>query len=86
MTKYQKDLLERIVWTAVEAVLAVLAVHVTDAPIEWVPVLTAALAAAKGWVAKKIGDPTTAQLPLWVEKAVHDAATEVSKQVLDKDK
>lgn len=55
-----KDWLERVLWTLAQAVLAILIQQVADLPYEWVPILTAVLAAIKGLVAKKVGDPESA--------------------------
>lgn len=62
MSKFAKDLAERVLWTAVQAGLAVLAVEVTNLDYAWVPAATVALAVAKGLVAKKVGDPDSAAL------------------------
>lgn len=60
LTPYQWDLLERVAWTMTQAALGVLAVAVADLPPAYAPVVAAALAAAKGWVARKLGDPDSA--------------------------
>ena len=64
MTKFAKDLAERVLWTAAAAALAVLAPALMDkVPAEYavlVPVLAAAVSAAKGFVAKNVGDPESA--------------------------
>ncbi len=62
MTTYQKDILERVVVTAVEAGVAVIPVAALDFP-EWsiIPI-TAALSAIKSWCAKFLAKPGTASL------------------------
>lgn len=62
MSNFSKDWAERVFWTAVQAVVAVVAVEVTNLDYVWVPVATAALAAVKGFVAKQVGNPETAAL------------------------
>ena len=61
MNKLYKDVLERAVWTAAQAFLAIYAVGGVD---ELKAAGTAALAAGisvlKGFVATKMGDPTSA--------------------------
>lgn len=84
LSKYQKDAAERIFWTAAEAVVAVAAVHAVDLPVELVPVATAGLAALKSWIAKRVGDPSSAGIPLWVEDAVKAAATDAANKAVKK--
>jgi hypothetical protein len=61
MNKLQKDILERAIWTAVQAFIAVYTVGGVD---EVKSAATAAIAAAisvvKGLIATKIGDPESA--------------------------
>lgn len=49
--------LERVLWTAVQAALGLVTVDLFDLPTAWVPVIATALAAVKGWVARRVGDP-----------------------------
>lgn len=48
-----RDALERVGWTAAEAGVATAIVVVAELPYEWVPILSAALAVLKAWIAKK---------------------------------
>ena len=49
-------LLERVLWTAAQAGLAVITVEQFDIPVQWAPVIATALAAVKGYVARRVGD------------------------------
>lgn len=60
MSKYWKDALERIGWTAVAAVVSATGVHITELPEVWIPIATVALTTLKTLIAKQIGDPNTA--------------------------
>lgn len=60
--KFLLDLAERVFWTAVQAVVALLLVVVAEWDYEWVPVLTAGLSVLKGVVARHTGDPESAAL------------------------
>jgi hypothetical protein len=60
VTKFWKDALERITWTAVAAALSATGVYLTELPEVWVPIATVALTTLKTLVAKQAGDPTTA--------------------------
>lgn len=77
------DVAERVLWTAVEATLAVLAIHTADLDPMWVAPATATLALIKSYVAKYIGDGS-AGLPLWASQAVTQATEEIIEVVLDK--
>jgi len=60
MPKYLKDLIERTVWTAAQAGLAVLAVNAADWENEWAIAIAAGLAVLKGIVARQVGDSNSA--------------------------
>lgn len=61
MNKLQKDIMERVFWTAVQAFLAVFVVtDVTSAKAAGVAALAAAISAVKGLAATKVGDPQSA--------------------------
>lgn len=60
MSKFWKDALERIAWTAVAAALAAAGVYITELPEVWVPIATVALTTLKTLVAKQVGDPNKA--------------------------
>lgn len=60
MNGFKKDWLERVLWTAAQAVLGVVAVEVADLNLAWAPVVAVAVAALKGVVARKVGDPESA--------------------------
>lgn len=77
------DVAERVMWTAIEAVIAVLAVHTADLDPMWVAPATAGLALIKGLIAKHIGEPS-ASLPLWAVEAIDDATEEIIEVVLEK--
>lgn len=55
--QYLAKLAERVVWTAVQAGLAIVTVEQFDLPAPYVPVVAAVLAAIKGYVARHVGDP-----------------------------
>lgn len=84
--KFVTDAVERVAWTAIEAGLAALAVHVSDAPTELIPLLTAGLALLKSIVARHVGDTTSAQIPLWVTQAVEAASAEAVDVIATKAK
>lgn len=58
--KFLKDLAERVGFSAAYAATSVLVVELGDLPYEWAPVVVAALAALKGVLAKRVGDPESA--------------------------
>lgn len=60
MPKFRLDLIERVIWTAIQAGLALVTVEAFDLPQVYIPILGAALATLKGVVARKVGDPTSA--------------------------
>ena len=65
MSDYLKDLVERVVFTAVESALALLAVELADPDLVdsqtwWAVPAASLLATLKGLVAKKVGNPETA--------------------------
>jgi len=60
MSKYVKDLVERVGWTAAQAGVGVLIIANTDAPTAYAAVIAAALALVKGFIAKKIGNKESA--------------------------
>lgn len=60
MSEYLKDLLERVLWTAAEAGVAVAITETADLHTAYAPLIATGLAVLKGWLAKKVGDPDTA--------------------------
>lgn len=60
MSKFWKDALERIAWTAAAAAVSAAGVYVTELPEVWVPIATVAFTTVKTLIAKQIGDPNTA--------------------------
>jgi hypothetical protein len=60
MSKFGKDWLERVSWTAAQAAVGVLAVEVGGLDVWWAVGAATALAALKGWVAKRVGNPESA--------------------------
>lgn len=59
---FRLKLWERVLWTAVQAALAVITVEMFDVPTVYAPLIAAALSWVKGQVARKIGnsnDPAT---------------------------
>ena len=58
--RWLRDVIERTLWTAAQAGVGVLAAAATDLPI-WAAVpIAAALASAKGWIARHVGDSDSA--------------------------
>ena len=62
MSKYWKDLTERVLATAAEAGIAAIPVASLNLPGWTIIPITAALAAAKGWLAKFVAQPDSASL------------------------
>lgn len=62
MSKYIRDLIERVIWTAAQAGVGVLVVANTETPTAYAAVIAAGLALVKGFVAKKVGNPDSAAL------------------------
>ena len=61
---FRLKLAERVLWTAAQAGLGLLTVEVLDVPVAWAPVVATVLAAVKGYVARRVGDPQSpATLP-----------------------
>lgn len=60
MTKYLKDLLERMFWTGAEAAVAIVSVDSLDIPKTWVIPIAIVLAMVKGVIAKHVGDDDSA--------------------------
>lgn len=60
LPKFWRDWTERVFWTAVQVVLAVVIGEVGNLDGAYVPFIAAGLAALKGLVAKKIGDGQSA--------------------------
>lgn len=63
MSTYQRDLLERLLWTITQAGVGVLVVEAADWTAWWAVPIAGLLMYVKGVVAKKVGDPETAALP-----------------------
>lgn len=58
---------ERVLWTLVQAALAVVSVELLDIPVAYAPIVAAGLSWLKAEVAKKVGDPNDpATLPAGV--------------------
>ena len=62
MSKFVKDYLERLAWTVAYAVIGFAIVSSQDLDPQYFAGITVVLMAAKGMVAKKIGDPDTASI------------------------
>ena len=60
--RFWVDLLERVTWTAAQVVLAGVTVEMFNLPGWAVPIVATGLAAAKGLVARQVGDHDTAAL------------------------
>lgn len=60
MSLFTKDLLERVVWTTIQAVAGTVAVYLVDAPYGWAVIVAAALSALKGVAARKLGSSDSA--------------------------
>lgn len=60
MPKFRLDLIERVIWTAIQAGLALVTVEALDIPQAYAVIVAAVLATVKGFVARKVGDPTSA--------------------------
>jgi hypothetical protein len=54
------DMLERVLWTAIQAGLGVISVEQLDIPKIWIPVIAVGLSFIKAFVAKQIGNPDSA--------------------------
>lgn len=59
-SKFMTDAAERVAWTAVQAALSAIVVTGFDLPLWAVPIGASILAAAKAYVAKKIGNKDSA--------------------------
>lgn len=65
---------ERAAWTGAQAAIAVLATDLADIPVWWAAPAALILAAAKGWLAGRLGRPGTAStLPATADPASHKA-------------
>lgn len=60
MSTYVKDLLERLLWTIAQVTVGVLVVEAGNWDAWWAVPVAAALMAAKGYIARYIGDPDSA--------------------------
>jgi len=60
MTKFLKDLAERMFWTGAQAALAIVSVDALDIPQTYVIPIAIALAFIKGIVAKHVGNSDSA--------------------------
>jgi hypothetical protein len=56
-SSFRIRLWERVVWTAVQAGLAVVTVEMFNVPAVYAPLIAAGLSWLKGQVARRIGDP-----------------------------
>jgi hypothetical protein len=73
-TQLLLDLAERAGWTGAQAAVALAAVEVADLPVWWAAPTALLLAAAKGWIAGRLGRPGTAStLPAGAVPATHRA-------------
>ncbi len=68
------DAIERIFWTCVQAIVAVLLVELADLNLWWAPVAMAVLVTVKTQVAQHIGTPDAAIKPpgLWTKPSAGD--------------
>lgn len=60
MSTYVKDLLERLLWTIAQVTVGVLVVESAGWDAWWAVPVAGVLMVAKGFIAKKIGDPNSA--------------------------
>lgn len=67
MTKFWHDALERITWTALAVGAAYGGTYVTKLPVAWIPIGTIILTLVKTLVAGRIGDKSSAAIPLTKE-------------------
>lgn len=81
LSAYQLDVVERVLWTAAEATVAVAFVHVNELDPMYVAPATAILSLLKAIIAKHVGDKSAA-LPLWMTKAVTDVVTNEAEVVV----
>ena len=80
MSEKQLDILERVFWTAVQASVAVLAVHAANLDPLWVAPATALLSFVKSYAASRIKG--SADLPVWAKRAVKKSAKKVTKKAV----
>lgn len=59
MNQKHKDLLTRAGWTAAQVILSAVTIEAFDLDVALIPIVAAALSAAKSFVATKVGDPET---------------------------
>lgn len=79
LTKYQKDIIERVLWTAIQAAAAVFSANLAGLDPIWAVPLAAVFASIKSLAARAIGDPNSAAtLPVYVEAAVTDIAKKIA--------
>jgi len=60
MTRFWKDLAERVLWTAAQAVSGILVVELADLPYAWAPFAITGFAMLKNLAAKRVGNPDSA--------------------------
>ena len=78
--KVRADILERVLWTALQAGLGVVTVEAFNLPQAWIPVVAFVLAAAKSAVATQLGvKGSAATLPTSLDSAA--ASLEVAVEV-----
>ena len=64
------DISERLIWTGVQAALAITTVEALDLPVAWTPLVAALLAFVKCVVASKVGvEGTASTLPASLDPA-----------------
>ncbi|MFF9690216.1 hypothetical protein [Streptomyces sp. NPDC014623] len=75
MQKLPFDILERAGWTGAQAALGAAVTELADIPLWWAAPVALTLAAAKGWVAGRLGRKGTAStLPATADPASHPRA------------
>jgi hypothetical protein len=62
---FKVDLLERVLWTAVQAALGVISVEALGVSVVYAPIVASALSVAKGYVARRLGNPQSAATLPW---------------------
>ena len=86
-TKFQRDAFERIVWTMVQAAVAVYAAELGNLDPLWIAPVAATIAAVKAYAARRIGDAdSAATLPAYIDAAAADIATKIAKETVKKTK
>jgi hypothetical protein len=87
LSTFQRDALERIIWTFIQALAGVYATEVTGLDPLWAVPIAAALASIKTVAARAIGDrDSAATLPAYVDEALLELALKVAQATVKKTK